>query len=168
MGAAKVIVCDIKQSRLDFIESIMPGCITLDTTGLLTEDIVLMIRAAIGGDGWADSSIDCSGAVQAVQASILVTLSGGVVCLVGMGCADMSLPILNASVREVELQGVFRYRNTYPKCLDMLKNKQIDVSKLITHRYEFTNDSILDAFDACRTGKGKDGKSAIKCMIKIA
>lgn len=45
---------------------------------------------------------------MAVQTAIRVTKSGGVVCLVGMGKGDMVLPILNASIREVDIKGVFR------------------------------------------------------------
>eukprot|EP00971_Amphidinium_carterae_P283325 5624858-Amphidinium_carterae.1 len=72
--------------------------------------------------------------------------------------------MLDASLREVDLVGVFRYRYTYPKCIEMLAEKKVDVLPLITHRYSFTNESVLEAFETCRTGR--DG--SIKCMIEIA
>lgn len=39
------------------------------------------------------------------------TKSGGVFVMVGMGKAEINLPIVNALVREVDIKGVFRYAN---------------------------------------------------------
>ena len=43
--------------------------------------------------------------------SLQSTRSGGTVVLVGMGAAEVKLPIINASVREVDIRGIFRYVN---------------------------------------------------------
>ena len=37
------------------------------------------------------------------------TKSGGVLALVGLGAAEVTIPIVDASVREVDIRGVFRY-----------------------------------------------------------
>jgi len=83
--------------------------------------------------------------------------------LIGMGRPTVTIPLLEASIREVDLLGVFRYRFTYPTCLKLLSEKKIDVSPLITHKFKFTQESVMDAFEHCKTGK--DG--CIKAMIEL-
>merc|ERR1739848_138560 len=117
------------------------------------------IKQLAGGP--VDGCIDCCGVESAIQAGIYATKNGGVVTLVGMGRDLATVPLLDASCRELELQGVFRYRNTYPKCIELLANKKVNVSPLITHRFQFTQESVMDAFTTCLNGKSADGKSAI-------
>jgi len=85
-----------------------------------------------------DVAFECCGAESATQASILCTRSGGTVCLIGMGKPAMTVPILEASIREVDIRGIFRYRNTYPTCIELLASGKVDAAALITHRFPMT------------------------------
>jgi L-iditol 2-dehydrogenase len=155
MGAEKVILCDIQQSRLDLVKDLIPNIDILNTSKLNVDDIVMQVKSILNDDdGYADCAIDCCGVESAVQSSIHLTRSGGVVCLVGMGCCDMNLPILKATCREVEIKGVFRYRNTYKKCIELISTGKIDVNRLITHKFQFNQESIMDAFESCKSGTG--------------
>lgn len=166
MGASTVIVCDILDGRLQLASKCVDGIVTLNSQGMCAQDLATRLCELNGGEK-VDACVDCCGAEPAVQAAILATQNGGVVCLVGMGCAHMNLPILNASSREVEIQGVFRYRHTYPKCIELMHSKQIDACKLITHRFAFTSQSVIEAFETCKRGQGLDGTPSVKCMINI-
>lgn len=64
--------------------------------------------------------------------------------------------------REVDILGVFRYRNTYPVCLDLISSGRVDVKPLITNRYKFTEQDIKDAFEM-----SANGGNAIKVMFNL-
>lgn len=160
LEANRIILVDVLADRLAFVQKFCP-VITCHSKGT-SEEVAEQIKE-LNGNQPVDACIDCTGAETCLQAAILCTKTGGAVCMVGMGKPFLNVPLLNAVVREVDLHGVFRYRHTYRRCIQLLSEKKIDVSPLITHRFNFTQESILDAFDHCHTGK--DG--AIKCMIDV-
>ena len=56
----------------------------------------------------ADVTIECSGVESSVKFGIFSTKSGGCIVMVGLGAAEIKMPIVNASVREVDIRGIFR------------------------------------------------------------
>lgn len=78
-------------------------------------------------------------------------------------CEFLHLTIATSSGdREVDVIGIFRYRNTWPLCIDFLKTGKIDVKPLITHRYGFSQQEVEDAFETSARGG-----SAIKVMFNL-
>lgn len=69
-----------------------------------------------------------------------------------MGTPVQTLPIGSASLREVDLIGVFRYANQYPQAIEMISSGKIDVKGLISARY--TLEQTEQAFEALESGKG--------------
>lgn len=84
-------------------------------TGYATQPAPLDLSA----EGF-DVVFECTGVPSCVQTGIFATKAGGKVVLIGMGNPIQTLPIGSASLREVDIIGVFRYANTYPVALGLL------------------------------------------------
>ena len=91
-------------------------------------------------------------------------MTGGKVMLVGMGTRNITLPLSAAALREVDIQGSFRYCNTYPTALSLLASGKLpNIEKIITHRFPLEDSA--KAFDLLAKGKDEQGNMVIKVMI---
>lgn len=87
--------------------------------------------------------------------------------LIGMGTPVLTLPMSAASLREVDLLGVFRYAHTYAQVIDLLNNPPAgmpDVSCLVTQRYKGL-DRIEEAFKMAGKTKDESGDLVIKVVV---
>jgi L-iditol 2-dehydrogenase len=153
-GATNVILVDIKENRLEVARNL-----GATATILATQDVRSEIQSK--GLGPIDITIECSGAEPAIKTAIRATKAGGVVVLVGLGPPDITLPIVDAAVREVDIRGIFRYANTYPKALALIASGKVDVKPLLTHQFELKN--VIKAFETARDMSG----GAIKVYIRV-
>jgi len=160
-GAGTTIITDIKAERLDVAKQ-LGATHAIDTTKV--GDLIAHINSLVGPQS-IDASIECSGATVAIHTAIKATRNGGVVVLVGMGAPEITLPLVDAAVREVDIIGVFRYCNTYPKTLALIASGKVDVKPLITHHFNYKES--IDAFNVARLGADKDNKMAIKVVITL-
>lgn len=58
--------------------------------------------------------------------------------------------------------GIFRYKNTWPLCLEFIRSGKIDVKRLITHRFGFSQKEVEEAFEA-----SAGGGNVIKVMFNL-
>ncbi|XP_018339709.1 PREDICTED: sorbitol dehydrogenase-like [Trachymyrmex septentrionalis] len=157
MGAKKIVITDILQSRLNIAKKLGADVTYLVQKDRSEEDTVADIHAIFEGE--PNRTIDASGAQSSIRLAILATKSGGVIVLVGMGAPEVQIPLINALIREVDIRGVFRYVNDYGDALELISSGKIDVKSLVTHNYKL--EETKQAFETCRTGAG----GAIKVMI---
>lgn len=82
-----------------------------------------------------DAFIDASGAAAAVTAGISAVRPAGRVVLVGMGTPTMELPVQLIQDRELVLTGVFRYANTWPTAIELVRSGRVNLDAMVTARY---------------------------------
>lgn len=125
---AQYLIADISESRLEVAKTLGADH-TLLVSQNDAETLAQQVAEKLGS--LADVTIECSGAESSIRLAIFVsnlnnshffftklnkvllqgTRSGGVVVLVGLGQAEIKVPIVNAAVREVDIRGIFRYAN---------------------------------------------------------
>ena len=85
-----------------------------------------------------------------------------------MGTPVMTLPISAAALREVDLVGVFRYADTYPRAITLLQSEEgprlPDLSSIVTHRFKGM-DQIPEAFAMAGRVKDDEGELVLKVVV---
>lgn len=160
-GATKIIITDIDENRLTVAKKFGADVTVNSKTGCGDGSPQAVAQKLIEGLGGVepDIAIECSGAETALTTAILACKPGGTVVLVGMGGPMSKVPIVEATIKEIDLKGSFRYANNYQTALDLVASGRVDVKPLITHHFKL--EETLQAFETAKTGK--DG--AIKVII---
>lgn len=158
MGASKICITDICSNRLDMAKK-LGATFQINVKDRKMEEIIEEVKSKFGDS--PNITIECSGAEPSVKLGIKVTKRGGVIVLVGLGAPEITIPIVDATVREVDIRGVFRYANCYPVALDLVASGAVDVKPLITHRFQLRD--TLKAFETAHTGDGGAIKVIINC-----
>ncbi|XP_076815676.1 sorbitol dehydrogenase-like [Clavelina lepadiformis] len=160
-GAKQILTVDIDENRLKIAREFKATDLTYRVTANDKDPKELAEKLhQVARDDGCHAALECSGADSSLKAAMHVSRPGGSVMLVGRGSLDVKLPMVMAGTFEIDIKGIFRYANTYPEAIRLVSSGAIDVTKLITHRFE-----LETADDAFRTAS--DPKSeAIKIMIK--
>ncbi|KAG5848787.1 sorbitol dehydrogenase isoform X2 [Anguilla anguilla] len=156
MGASHVAISDLIAERLEMAKELGADFLLQVKRGDTPEELAKKVEGQLGRQPQA--TIECTGVESSIQTAIYATRRGGVVVLVGLGSEMVTVPLLSAAVREVDIRGVFRYSNTWPVAINMLASKQVNVKPLVTHRFPL--EEAVQAFETTRQGLG------VKVMLK--
>ncbi|PIA56985.1 hypothetical protein AQUCO_00700981v1 [Aquilegia coerulea] len=160
-GAPRIVLVDVDSHRLSVAKQLgADGIVQVSTNIQDVTNEVAEIQKTMGAG--VDVTFDCAGFSKTMSTALSATRSGGKVCLVGMGHGEMVVPLTGAAAREVDIVGIFRYKNTWPLCLEFLRTGKIDVKPLITHRFNFSQSEVVEAFET--SARGGD---AIKVMFNL-
>lgn len=155
-GATRVFAVDVKEDRLEKARE-------LGASGRYNAsdpDLAEKLRMETDGLG-PEVVLECSGAPPAVRQSVELARAGGMVVWVGVGPASFEFPTLTVGLKELDVKGLFRYRNTWPAAIELVSSGRVNVRSLVTHRFGLPQ--VLDAFETTRTAK--DG--AIKVVVNL-
>ena len=164
-GAAHVIITDISEKRLEFAKSLGASATYLCQKGVTLEEMANQVRKLVakfrqdGPDG-VDVALECSGAESSLNLAIQVASVGAQIVCVGCQPDQVTVQLNSAIMQEIDVKGVFRYRNCYPLALSLVESGKINLRPLVTHRFRL--EDSLQAFETCCRGEGV--KILIKCM----
>ncbi|KAE8672363.1 L-idonate 5-dehydrogenase [Hibiscus syriacus] len=160
-GAPRIVIVDVDDCRLSIAKKLgADESVQVSTNIQDVGEEVVKIQNVMASS--IDVSFDCVGFRKSLTTALSATEAGGKVGLIGLAQGDLTIPLSSAAVREIDVVGIFRYRNTWPLCIEFLSTGKIDVKPLITHRFDFTQKGIEDAFE---TSAG--GGNAIKVMFNV-
>ena len=106
-----------------------------------------------------DVFVDASGAPRAVQDGMRAVRPAGRVVLVGMGGDAYPIPVSVIQNRELWVTGVFRYADTWPTALELVRTARVELDSMVTGRFDL--DHVEDALNHDRT----DG--SIKAVVTV-
>jgi len=159
-GCEPLVITDVDEGRLNFAAGVVQGVKTLkveggETAERFAERVVKLMEGIEPG-----VAMECTGVESSITGAIQSVKFGGTVFVIGVGKNEIKIPFMRCSTREVDLRFQYRYCNTWPRAIRLLKSGLIDLKKLITHRYP-----LDDAIEAFKTA-GDPKTGAIKVQIQ--
>jgi len=145
-GATEVVVSDVVEGRRARATE-FGATRVLDPTA---EDVTTLR---------VDALVDASGAPSAIASGIRAVAPAGRVVLVGLGHPDVSLPVSVIQEHELVLTGVFRYANTWPTGLELVRTRAVDLGALVTGHFGL--DQVAEALDHDRD------PNAVKAVVTL-
>lgn len=156
-GCSRVIVSDIKAQKLDLVKKFYGDRLTcIDSS---KEDLHAAVRK-IAPQG-VDILFEASGASNVLKEFARFLRPGGKAVLIGMPNGPVLFDVVGAQAKEISLKTIFRYRNMYPRTLNLMSSGTLDVKPLITHRYQMKD--AVEAFNFAASGS----PDAIKVMLSL-
>ncbi|ORY15762.1 sorbitol dehydrogenase-like protein [Clohesyomyces aquaticus] len=159
-GATPLVITDIDEGRLKFAKELAPSVLThkVEFTHSTEEFAARVVKLM---DGIEPAIVmECTGVETSINGAIQAVKFGGKVFVIGVGKNEMKIPFMRLSTREVDLQFQYRYCNTWPKAIRLVKSGIIDMKKLVTHRFKL--EEAVEAFKTAADPK----TGAIKVQIQ--
>ncbi len=157
MGASKIFISDINDYRLKIAKE--HGA--FKTINVQKENLVESINEATDGEG-CDCVLEASGAQQSIVDSLEIVKPGGKVVWVANIKGDMvTIPYYDITIKNISVEGVFRYKNFYKPIIKLLESGIIDFSYLVSHRFK-----LKDIEEAIRITNDPD-IDKMKIMIEV-
>lgn len=158
-GAKKVIGVDVNEARLDFAKTFGADDVFLpercpegvDATEH-SERIAAKLKEQCSLGEGPDVVLECTGAEPCIQMGVQAAKKGGTYVQAGMGKENVVFPITTMCIRALSVRGSIRYTSgCYERAVDLVASGKVDVKRLITQRYAFTE--AEQAFELVRVGR---------------
>lgn len=147
-GATEVVVSDVNPVRLALARELG----ATEVVDARTASVVALAHPP-------DVLLECSGSPPVIDDGIRALAPAGRAVLVGMGGAEIPLPLSVVQERELELSGVFRYANTWPTAIALVTTGRVDLRRLVTGTYRL--DQTVEALTASQRDS-----AAVKAVVR--
>jgi len=127
-GASQIFVADPDASRLE--GAVRSGATTTIHLAEGKPDAPAVVMEKVPGG--IDHVFEAVGIGATVKAAVQATRKGGTITLVGNIASMVELPLQLVVTREIRLQGTAASAGEYPRAIELLASKQIDVTPLIS------------------------------------
>lgn len=153
-GANKICATDVIQRRLDFVRTIGADITVPVEKDEDPETAAKRIVAAMGRE--PDITIECSGNPSATGTAIFATRPRGMVLQIGFSLDSVAIPLVVATVKELDIRGNHSSLNSYPTAIEAISSGRVNVKPLISHRF-----SLEDSEKAFKVAANKEGNKVI-------
>lgn len=150
-GARHVVLTDIIDFRLELAKKIVPDLTAVNTADKSLDDVIAELNMTEG----FDVGLEMSGAQQALNGMIATMKGGGKLALLGFQKPGATLDFNKLILGGLTVQGIYGREmfETWYKMMAMIQSG-LDISKLITHRYDFRDyEKGFDAMMSNTSGK---------------
>ncbi|MBO1003942.1 NAD(P)-dependent alcohol dehydrogenase [Pseudogracilibacillus auburnensis] len=155
VGITEIYASDVVPYRRQLAEEIGVTAV-IDP---LNENVAERISELTDGKG-VTLVVESSGNERAISDTAKIVNYGGRIVLVGLPTVEgVKMDVTRIIDGEIDVYGIFRYANTYPAAIQALGHSDIDIEKIITHRFALAD--IKEAVEIARTEKD----TSIKIMI---
>ena len=150
-GSYPIIAVDVLDAKLDAAKKFG----ATHTINASKDDPVKAVRDMT--DGGVKKSFEALGNVKTADQIIQATRPGGTATIIGgLGKVPFTISDGSFTMQEIKIAGVALRRPTdVIEVLNMVRDKRVDVSGLVSRRYRF--DEINEAFDDLEAGKNLMG-----------
>jgi len=136
-GCSKVWIADVVGEKLSVAESLVDGG---KIVGVNVAEQNLKEFIMNDTEGWgADVAFECSGNARAAASLPDLMAVGGTMVMVGCPSDPVPLDIAFMQVKELKMEGIFRYANVFPQAISLMETGSIDVKPIITDRFDFAD-----------------------------
>ena len=151
-GAKNILVVDINEGRLKVAKELGADATYLAQPKVDGNVIQLAFQIKTKlTNGAADRVFECTGSEDGTKLAIECVLDGGKLVATGLGPPEIKRPLAKASLREVDILGVCRYRpGSFDIAISLLDKLNLD--PILNNVYPC--EDIEQAFDSLAKGKG--------------
>mmetsp|Transcript_9679 Transcript_9679/g.21606 ORF Transcript_9679/g.21606 Transcript_9679/m.21606 type:complete len:369 (+) Transcript_9679:50-1156(+) len=143
-GAASITITDMVDAKLETARS-------LGVTYALkanTPNIVEVMESQLGEK--FDVCFECCGVPSALDICVRAAASGGKVCVVANFSDSTPVRLQEAARREIDIIGVYRYCNLYPKALALVASGKVNLKAVISKKFPLSK--VNEAFEHFASG----------------